>query len=300
MFGKLFGRRSQTESPHTEADSDHQPLEPTNGLQSNMVWLLYELPPEVDAQILLTELRNRCGKVERIGDQPNLFAFAMLDHILHVGDGKVPAQVVLSFPEQGQDTLDLTEALQQSWKWRDAEETVKQCKVKVAFFDLMAFEINYQNRLALFHAALESVLMVAPCQAIYWVESQQIINPSDYLSARRASEFHPLEFALNLRFFNIPNEAHSEFVVDTVGLNICGLPDLQCHFLDLDPNAVGRKLYQTAFYLYEKGDIIRDGNTISGLKLGSKWKCQHESSLVKPDRIVIDVNPGKPHAAGNR
>lgn len=212
----------------------------------------------------------------------------------------MPAQMVLSFPEPKQDTLDLKEALQQSWGWREAGETVERCNEKLAFFDLMAFGLNYKDRLALFHAALESVLSVAPCQAIYWVESQQIIEPSNYLSARRSRDFHPLQFALNVRLFSIPNEEHSEYVMDTLGLNICGLPDLQCHFLDLDPNMIGRKLYQTAFYLFEEGDIIQDGNTISGLKLGSKWRCQHERSLVKPDRIVLDIDPGKPYTAGDR
>ena len=35
-----------------------------------------------------------------------------------------------------------------------------------------------------------------------------------------------------------------------------------------------------------------------GPEPGSRWRCQHEESLLKPTRVVLDIDPGPPHAAG--
>jgi hypothetical protein len=52
--------------------------------------------------------------------------------------------------------------------------------------------------------------------------------------------------------------------------------------------------------LYESGDVIKDNHTVAGVGPDSKWICQHEQSLAKPERVVLDLNPGSPYAAGNR
>jgi ligand-binding SRPBCC domain-containing protein len=86
--------------------------------------------------------------------------------------------------------------------------------------------------------------------------------------------------------------------MDTRGLDVFGLPDLQCHFRNLDPKAVAGMLYNTAAYILEHGDVIADGHTVAGISAKDKWQCQHEDSLAAPERTVLDVNPGKPFAAG--
>ena len=88
--------------------------------------------------------------------------------------------------------------------------------------------------------------------------------------------------------------------MDTLGLAALGLPDLQCHFRGLAPEAVAPLLYNTAYYIFEKGDVIDDGHTVEGVTPGERWPCQHEASLVEPRRVVIDLDPGPAHAAGNR
>jgi hypothetical protein len=88
--------------------------------------------------------------------------------------------------------------------------------------------------------------------------------------------------------------------MDTLGLGALGLPDLQCRFCLLEPRAVARALYNTAWYLFTEGDVIQDGHTVEGGAPGSRWRCRHEDSLVGPERVVLDLNPGPPYAAGNR
>ena len=53
-------------------------------------------------------------------------------------------------------------------------------------------------------------------------------------------------------------------VLDTLGLHVFGLPDLQCHFRGREPGKIAGLLYATATYVFDEGDVILDGNTISG------------------------------------
>jgi hypothetical protein len=59
-------------------------------------------------------------------------------------------------------------------------------------------------------------------------------------------------------------------------------------------------LYNTGWYLFENGDVLEDGHTVQGVEPGSRWRCQHETALVPPQRVVVDINPGAPYTAGDR
>jgi hypothetical protein len=89
-------------------------------------------------------------------------------------------------------------------------------------------------------------------------------------------------------------------VMDSLGLAALGLPDLQCHFRGLDCNAIAGLLHNLGIYLFENGDVIEDGHTIDGIAANQRWRCQHEMSLIGPERAVLDIDPGQPFAAGNR
>jgi hypothetical protein len=78
------------------------------------------------------------------------------------------------------------------------------------------------------------------------------------------------------------------------------LPDVQCHFHNLNPSEVAKALYNICNYILENGDVIQDGNTVQGINLSDKWYCQHATSILEPKRVIIDINPGKDYAAGNR
>jgi hypothetical protein len=46
--------------------------------------------------------------------------------------------------------------------------------------------------------------------------------------------------------------------------------------------------------------VIENGHAVEGITAGSKWLCQHENSILEPSRVVLDLYPGPPHAAGRR
>jgi len=104
---------------------------------------------------------------------------------------------------------------------------------------------------------------------------------------------------VNVRLFAVSDD-EDEMVMDTRGLAPFDLPDLQVHFRDLEPGRLAGLLYATASYLLEEGDVIADGNTISGLDGDEHWRCTHEDALVAPPRRVVDIDPGDPYAAGRR
>jgi hypothetical protein len=265
-----------------------------------MVELLYTERPQIDRERLLDELRRRCGNVERLTSHEELYLYAFPDHLAHYTDGSVPAQIFLAFPEERKEPMNLDDALQQSWGWEGAHAAAAACQTSVLLTDMMARGLDYKTRLELFHNALESVLAVAPCQAIHWAPAQHLVDPQAYLEARRSPDAHPLQHAVNVRFFHISNGQPGEMLMDTMGLATLGLPDLQCHFLELEPGEVARVLYNTAAYIYDNGDIVEDGHTIQGIRSDDRWLCRHELALVGPDREVLDVNPGMTHAAGSR
>ena len=139
------------------------------------------------------------------------------------------------------------------------------------------------------------------CNAIVWQPTARVVDPAAWCAAFDAGDPAQRFFAgaVNVRLFNVQAQER-ESVMDTLGLGALGLPDLQCHFRGLDPQKMARVLYNTAWYVFANGDVIEDGNTVGGISAGSRWKCQHEDSLVGPDRMVLDLDPGAPYAAGNR
>jgi len=88
-------------------------------------------------------------------------------------------------------------------------------------------------------------------------------------------------------------------VMDTLGLHVFGLPDVQCHFRDREPGEIAAMLFSTAVYLFRSGDVIADGNTVSGPG-DERLVCFQERALLAPSRRVIDVDLGDPYAAGRR
>lgn len=258
--------------------------------------------PTVDKTRLLSELRKHCAGIEPLdrNETAGALAFAHTDHLVQYRDGSVPAQAFLAVSDRAPDAEALAAAIQQSWRLPDAADVVASCRHSVLVTDLMASGLQYHTRFDLFIRVLRSALAVIPSQAMHWVQAQQIVATDDFAASLGGTPADLLgRGPINVRFFNI-HDSGGEMLMDTRGLAAFGLPDVQCHFRGLDPKEVARVLYNTSFYLYQNGDVIDDGHTVAGIEPSSKWICQHEDSLVGPDRVVLDLNPGPPYAAGGR
>lgn len=268
------------------------------------VELLYAEAPRIDKMELLGRLRQYCGKVEPLdsGEDPSLLAFALLDHPAQYKDGAVPPQAVFIPLDKGKrpDSQEFEPAVQQTWDWPGARAAVEQCRATLLVTDMLASGLDYKTRLDLFHGMVTGAVELTNPVAIHWRPSQRIVDPREYLRVRHEDTPNCIYPAINVRFFTVRDREPGEGLMDTVGLSALGLVDVQCHFLGLEPNDVAKVVGNTAYYLFENGDIVEDGHTISGIRTSDKWRCQHEDALAPPERVVLDLDPGKPYAAGNR
>ncbi|MBK1810712.1 DUF4261 domain-containing protein [Clostridium sp. YIM B02505] len=264
------------------------------------VEIFTENEPQIPVDGLLSKLRSRCGNVKLVVNKDKSILFTFEDHIVQYSNGQVPSQIAIMIIDKKVDMEKLEMSFYQSWGWKNARATAEKAEYTILVTDMMSSGLDYTIRLELFQKTLYSLLETVPCLAINWHLTQQIIDPEKYLDNIPESEDYNLLFgALNVRLFNIEG-TENETLMDTIGLGALGLPDLQCHFKNIDVNKIANILYTYGDYIFKNGDVINDGETIEGLTVNDKWRCQHEISLLEPKRIVIDINPGEEFSAGNR
>ncbi|WP_322903132.1 DUF4261 domain-containing protein [Paenibacillus campi] len=249
---------------------------------------------DTEETLAVWEARSEAGHEE---DEDH-YHFFHLNHTLNYQEGAMPVQTVL-MPVTDSPTVDRYESsLQQSWHWLEAAATVEACQHEWMLTDMMARGMPPQRRLPLFNSVLRAILEVAPCEAVYYKASDKLVPAAELLQSLQQEQ--PLYGALNIRLYQIPGEGErKEMVMDSCGLAALGVPDVQCHFYDMEPGEVAQFLMNVADYVYHQGDIIADGETI-GLHENQRWRAEHQYSLVMPRRVVLDLDPGAPYYAGHQ
>ncbi|WP_211749386.1 DUF4261 domain-containing protein [Paenibacillus sp. Marseille-Q4541] len=218
------------------------------------------------------------------------------EHMVPFEDGTIPAQTCILPVQDITDKNRFKGALEQAWHWKEAGRVSGASKYQIRIHDLFTAALPHKKRLQLFQQALSAVLEVVPCDAIYFYGSDKIVEPSAYRDALQKGDH--LYGAMNVRLYQAGGtEARREFVMDTVGLSSLGVPDFQCHFAGLDPDTVAQTLFGAAYYLFDQGDVILDGQLL-GTSGSQRWRCEHQESIVSPRRYVIDLDPGAPYYAG--
>jgi len=279
------------------------------------VELKYRQQPQLDRDLLYEKMELYTGKTaqpeteeeEAAGlavweayeaDRDQMLHFFHLNYMVQYSEGEMPAQTSLMNMDHRPAT-DYETAIQQSWHWREAAQTLDECSYSLMLVDMMASGLEPKARLQLFTGALRAVLEAAPCDAIYFRESDKLVEPKAYLAS--IEEGAALYGAMNVRFYNVEGtgSGRTEGLMDSIGLAALGIPDVQCHFYDLDPNEVGDHLANIAYYLFNQGDIIADGETV-GFTEDMRWRCEHQYALAAPHRVVLDLDPGEPYYAGRQ
>lgn len=255
------------------------------------VQFLLEGRQDIDREQLLEALKQRCGNVEAMDPASNLLAFAHMDHKVRFQEGIMPAQCMFTQPEDLQNPKEsLGESISQTWDWRDVGDVLARCKTAVSATDILAGSLNRRVRLGLIHGMALAFLDIVPVLAINWLPSQRLVDPKFY---REGVEQGHLLFssAINVRMFQ--PEGTEQRIMDTMGLRSFGLPDLQCHFRNIEPMRVGMFLYECAEFIFEKGDVIKPNDTIQGFEPSQKFRCSREMAMVPPSRLVVDIQPGE-------
>ena len=199
--------------------------------------------------------------------------------------------VVLPGSPLGRDGKALPD-VSQTWDWAGGEVALLPCTASVLVTEMLAEGRSAAERVASLGAVVEVLIARTGPEAVHWARSQRVSDPAAFGAG-------DLDGVINIRMFS---DAKSEgtLAMDTLGLHVFDLPDIQCHFRDREPGEIAELLFATAVYEFEAGDVIEDGNTISGTDGEGRYVCRREASLLEPARLVIDVDLGDPWAAGRR
>lgn len=174
----------------------------------------------------------------------------------------------------------------------------------VEYRDLRAEGLAAADRACFDVRILKALLEVnSNCLCAYVPSCGRLVRPQDALETEDEGPAAFVKYAVNARFFAV--DARRDSVVDTVGLNVLGVPDLQYHFHDLDPKAVASHALGFSLFLLLNDCPVEDGDAVAGFSEYSsstdeaEWTLQYEESLIQPRRSVLDVHCG-PHASGER
>lgn len=250
--------------------------------------LLFDAAPELDGDKLFAALQARHPALDRLGPL----------HYAHrpAADAATPigcSAAVLPVPQANPE--ELSAAAAQCWRWPEGKALAGANRSGLLLVDGTGLGVDRKQRLALFLDFVDCALAQCAPKVILWRPAMRLVDPAAYRAARaakgdEAAQRLAIDVLFNVRMFNVGDGPKGSFLMDTLGLAPLGLPDLLCTADSGEPGDVAAKLYYYAHYLLERGDVIRDGDTVDGAG-GTKWSARHEEALTEPDRLVLRVGP---------
>lgn len=263
-----------------------------------MAQLLMEKPcPMPSEEEMTAVLSKHLGRVEPYGSRSPWAGYAALDYQAKFKDGQGPVHLAISECDEFQADKIGPDKRGQMWDCPNREEIFAQCPYAVLANDLLGGGLEPQARANMLMDYLEALLELYPsCRAVYFLNSGKLI-PAEMI---RAGEIQGLDryirYAVNVRLFNITGTEHH--IIDTLGLSLLFIEDLQYHFHSMDPNWVVGHAYNMASYVLSNNRPIKEGDTIDGIAEGRlaqdvQWKCRFEDAIAPPLRSVLDVDMGE-------
>jgi Domain of unknown function (DUF4261) len=217
-----------------------------------LVELLYEQEARLDEGQLLAGVSKVLSRTVRAGDdgQPMLLA--------SYGHPSDPARIDLS----------------QTWGFPQARRVLDRCQAVMTIGERSVGPFPPAQRLDAFRAAVLAVCRLTAPAAAWWPYGHSA-------PATAVTGWPAADGAAERRLFRVEG-SNQDVVMDTLGLQVFGLPDLQCHCHDLELPRLAAYLRNAGNYVFERGDVIRNGDTIEGMLPGEKWRCLQEKALIPP------------------
>lgn len=267
-----------------------------------------EMPSAEQIMDVLTRHIGRVEAVQRTSEKDASkeapAVFAAMEHIAQFQDDQGPVMASI-MPCEAFHPEKIDE-MKRSQMWdclQDRDRILSECKYCVVAHDALGGALETFERANFLMDYLEALVELFPtCEAVYSLNSGKMILAETIRNREAEGLDRYIHYIVNARFFNI--DGTSEHVVDTLGLSLLYIEDLQYHFHDMDPNWVVGHAYNMASYILNNDCPIKEGDTIDGITDGYldqrvQWKCHFEDALIQPNRAVLDVYMNE-HAAGQR
>ncbi len=280
-----------------------------------MVQLLFINKPQTPTtEQFRSALEKRFGD---LGDTPvaepskestgDMFMFPIPKYKVTLEDHPEGMPVMAAFLASAADSgIELDEMKRsQFWDVPNGAELVEGCKNTIMITTMLGAALPYKEQAEIMLGQVDAALECYPeCVAIYAPQSGKLITPEMFESQKQfdlSGRF--INLFVNARFFNITDT--DEMIVDTLGFYVFGGPDVQVHFKNMNPNFVVNYVYNIASYQFDNEFPIESGHTIDSIDENGQmqqqpqWNVQYESSIIGPERAVLDINCGE-YAGGNR
>jgi hypothetical protein len=279
-----------------------------------MVQLLMKERCDMPSKERMAEVLSRyIGKVKTadfsdnsdlLNNMEGISLFMAMEHIGYFKENRAPVQVSIMPCETFQaEKIDEMKRRQMWDVMTERDRILSECKYCVFANDILGGALEPLERANFLMDYLEALLELFPaCEAVYSLNSGKLIL-ADVVRRREAAGLERyVSYIVNTRFFNI--NGTNDHVIDTLGLSLLYIEDLQYHFHSMDPNWVVGHAYSMASYILHNHCPIKEGDTIDGVTDGRldqnlQWKCHFEDALIKPERAVLDIYMNE-YAAGRR
>ncbi|WP_406545541.1 DUF4261 domain-containing protein [Succinimonas sp.] len=266
--------------------------------------LFKENTPFPDRDTLLNILKKHLGDVTLMSSGENMAVFSADKYKVTIdGHELTPQLVLMKCAEIDKPLLDDIAATQ-LWNCEDAETILEECHYRIAATDMLSAVLDYREHAKMLTEYTEALTEAFPgCEALLFENSKKMHAREDIVNCDLPQDFRFIHYAVNVRFFRL--EGSDDFIVDSLGMSMLGLPDAQYHFHGLNVSHVINHAYALLSYLFDNGSVIKPGDTFDGVAEDGEitsevqWQLNYEESLIQPAREVLDVNTGV-YAAGDR
>ncbi len=219
--------------------------------------------------------------------------FAATKYKAEFKDGSIPPQLMITDCFGTDDYKIDAVTRSQMWDCPESAEILDSCKYHVVATDVLGGAVDYKQRAEMLMDYLEALVEMYPtCEAVQFQSSGKMFTRNKIIGHNIPKESRFIYFAVNVRFFRIQDT--EDMIVDTLGMSVLNMPDLQYHFHGMDPNDVVNHAYSLLSYIFANSCPIKSGETVDGVDNGGlsrniQWKCRYENSLIQPVRPVIDI-----------
>lgn len=306
----LFSGKNRKSKPPVQQDQERKMPEMDSAVRPGGVFFMQLLMKEIcemPSTERITEVLSKYLGEVRPGSINEVFSgFFAMDYQAEFKDGKAaPVNLMISQCDVFQADQQIDEMKRsQMWECRnDRDRILSECKYHVVVNDMLGGGLPSKVRANMLMDCLEALLELYPsCEAVYFRNSGKLILADEIRQKKLSGLIRYIRYAVNARFVNIMGTEDS--LVDTLGLSLLYIEDLQYHFHNMEPGWVVEHAYNMALYLLENDAPVKEGDTIDGIADGRivqhiQWQCHFEDAMLKPERAVLDACMGE-YAAGDR